>query len=58
MPATPEKTAAWVSAHRRFKALEAQYFAEKATAARTYDALQRAKAELETAAQDLSADPT
>lgn len=58
MPTTLEKTAAWVSAHRRFKALETQYFAEKATAARTYDALLKAKAELETAAQDLAADPT
>lgn len=58
MPVTPERTATWVAAHRRFKALETQYFAEKATAARTYEALQRAKAELETAAQDLAADPT
>lgn len=56
MPATPDRVNAWVATHRRVKALREQYLAEKALAARTYEALQKAEVELAGAAQDLAAD--
>jgi hypothetical protein len=56
MPQTAERITAWVTAHRRAKALREQYHAKKAEVAALHASLLQAEAELDTAARDLAAD--